>query len=133
MYVNDKIVMRKIIFYRTASGQNPIEDFLDQLPAKSAQKVAWVLQLVEDLDRVPSKYFKKLVNTQELWEVRVSAGSNIFRLIGFLMAPKLWSWRMAFKKSPRKRPKEPLKLPKKEKRTTSGGKQNERSSKIRKK
>jgi hypothetical protein len=30
--------MRKIIFYRTASGQDPIEDFLDQLPAKSAQK-----------------------------------------------------------------------------------------------
>jgi hypothetical protein len=77
------VVMRKILFYETASGQKPIEDFLDQLPAKAAQKVTWVLQLVEDLEQVPSKYFKKLVNTQDLWEVRASAGSNIFRLIGF--------------------------------------------------
>ncbi len=114
--------MRKIIFYRTTSGKSPIEDFLDQLPAKSAQKVAWVLQLVEDLDRVPSKYFKKLVNTQELWEFRASAGSNIFGLLDFSTVKKLWSWHMAFKKRPRKHLKERLKLPKKEKRNISGGK-----------
>jgi hypothetical protein len=69
-------VIRKIIFYRTVSGQNPIEDFLDQLSAKSAQKVTWVLKLVEDLDQVPSKYFRKLVNTQDLWEVRVERRSH---------------------------------------------------------
>ena len=51
--------MRKILFYETKSGQKPIEDFLDQLPAKTAQKVTWVLKLIEDLERVPSKYFKK--------------------------------------------------------------------------
>jgi len=43
--------MRKIDSYRTVSGQNSIEDFLDQLPAKSAQKVTWVLQLVEELNQ----------------------------------------------------------------------------------
>ena len=90
--------MRKIEYYRTVSGQNPIEDFLDQLPAKSAKKVTWVLKLVEDLDQVPSKYFKKLVNTQDLWEVRASAGSNIFRLIGFLDGPNIVVVAHAFQK-----------------------------------
>jgi hypothetical protein len=41
------------------SGRKPIEDFFDQLPAKTAQKVTWVLKLVEDLEHVPLKYFKK--------------------------------------------------------------------------
>jgi hypothetical protein len=50
----------KIIFYRTASGQNPIEDFLNQLPV--------------------------------------------------------------FRKRPKKHPKEPLKLQKREKKTILGGK-----------
>jgi len=102
--------MRKIIFYRTASGKSPIEDFLDQLPEKSAQKVAWVLQLVEDLDRVPSKYFKKLVNTQELWEVRASAGSNIFRLIGFFDGPKIVVVAHGFQKTTQKTPKRAIEI-----------------------
>lgn len=102
--------MREIEFYRTGSGQNPIEDFLDQLPAKSAQKVTWVLRLVEDLDQVPSKYFKKLVNTQDLWEVRVSAGSNIFRLIGFFDGPNIVVVAHAFQKKTQKTPKRAIKI-----------------------
>jgi hypothetical protein len=46
--------MKEVIFYETASGQKPIEGFLETLSAKEAQKVAWVLNLVEELDRVPS-------------------------------------------------------------------------------
>jgi len=103
-------VQRQIIFYRTASGQNPVEDFLDQLPPKSAQKVTWVLQLIEDLNPVPSKYFKKLVNTQDLWEVRVSAGSNIFRLIGFFGGPKIVVVAHGFQKKTQKTPKRAIQI-----------------------
>jgi len=102
--------MRKIIFYRTVSGQNPIEDFLDHLPAKSAQKVTWVLQLVEDLEQVPSQYFKKLVSTQDLWEIRVSAGSNIFRFIGFFDGPNIVVVTHGFQKKTQKTPKRAIKI-----------------------
>lgn len=37
---------------------------------KHAQKVAWVLRLVERLDVVLQQYFKKLVATEDLWEIR---------------------------------------------------------------
>ena len=90
--------MPEILFYQTSSGQKPIEDFLDQLSSKQAQKVTWVLKLIEELDRVPSNYFKKMVNTDELWEVRASSGSNIFRLLGFFDGPNLVILAHAFKK-----------------------------------
>ena len=102
--------MRKIIFYSTVSGQHPIKDFLDQLPAKSAQKVTWVLKLFEDLDQVPSKYFKKLVNTRDLWEVRASSGSNIFRLIGFFDGPNIVVVAHGFQKKTQKTPKRAIKI-----------------------
>ncbi len=75
--------MRTINFYRTRSDECPVEEFLDSLTSKQAQKVAWVLRLIEELDRVPSQYFKKLVNTEDIWEVRVQLGNNTFRLLGF--------------------------------------------------
>jgi len=49
--------MREVIFYRTESGDCPVEEFLDALSAKQAQKVTWVMELIEDLETVPVKYF----------------------------------------------------------------------------
>jgi hypothetical protein len=61
--------MREVIFYRTDSERCPIEEFLDSLSGKQAQKVLWVLRLIQELDSVPSQYLKKLVNTDDIWEV----------------------------------------------------------------
>lgn len=71
------------MFYTAINGRNPIEEFLDTLNGKQAQKVLWVLKLIEDLEVVPSQYFKKLVNTDGIWEVRVQYGGDIFRVLGF--------------------------------------------------
>jgi len=59
-------VGKTVIFYRTADGKCPVQEFLDLLPGKTAQKVTWVLNLLEDLDIVLSSYFKKLVSTEEI-------------------------------------------------------------------
>jgi hypothetical protein len=75
--------MRVIEFYQTLSGTRPVEDFLDSLSDQHSQKVAWVLRLVERLDRVPKQYLKKLVGTDQLWEIRVQAGGKNYRLLGF--------------------------------------------------
>ena len=74
---------RVVTFYTTAGGNCPIDEFLDSLPAKAAQKVTWVLSLLEDLDIVPSSYFKKLVGTEEIWECRIQSGSNSYRILFF--------------------------------------------------
>ena len=76
--------MRTLLFYRQKNNHCPIQEFLNSLTSKQAQKVTWVLKLVEELELVPQTYFKKLVNTHDLWEVRVQSGNDTFRLLGFL-------------------------------------------------
>ncbi len=73
---------RKVIFYRTNDGKCPVEDFLDSLPGKVAQKVTWVLQILETYDILPAIYFKKLSNS-DIWECRIQFGSNIYRIFCF--------------------------------------------------
>ena len=69
--------MGKIVtFYKTVDGKCPIEDFLNSLSGKVAQKVTWVLSLLEDMDIVPSSYFKKLTGSEGIWECRIQFGSN---------------------------------------------------------
>jgi phage-related protein len=75
--------MRSIEFYKTSSGHSPVENFLDHLSNQQVEKVLWVLKLIREMDRVPACYFKKLVNTDGIYEVRVAFGGNIFRLLCF--------------------------------------------------
>lgn len=102
--------MREIRFYRTESGTCPVEEFLDSLTGKQAQKIAWVLQLVEEMNTVPVQYLQKLVNTDDLWEVRVQAGNNIFRLLGFLEGNELIVLNHGFQKKTQKTPKKEIQL-----------------------
>ena len=46
--------MKEIIFYRSESGKCPVEEFFDDLNAKQAQKVAWVLSIIEENNNVPA-------------------------------------------------------------------------------
>ena len=74
---------RIISFYRTAAGNSPVEQFLDRLPAGVVRKITWVLRIVEEENLVPVQYFKKLKDTEEIWECRVNHGSNTYRILCF--------------------------------------------------
>jgi len=107
---------REIIFYKTTGGRSPVEEFLDSLSSKQAQKVAWVLTIIEELELIPAQYFQKMVNTDELWEVRVKIGSNIFRLLGFLDGSKLVVLSHAFQKKTQKTPRQAIQIAEQRKR-----------------
>lgn len=98
--------MRKIHFYRTENGDSPIIEFLDSLSSKQAQKVTWVLRLIEDMDVIPVQYFKKLKNTE----------NNIFRLLGFLDGEYLIVLNHGFQKKTQKTPKKDIELAEQRKR-----------------
>lgn len=102
--------MKQVIFYKTQSGKSPIADFLDSLNAKQAQKVAWVLNLIENSKGVPKEYFKKLTGTSGIWEVRVQSGSNIFRLLGFIHKGRLVILTNGFQKKSQKTPKNEIQI-----------------------
>jgi len=59
--------MRTINFFTTANGKKP----------------------VEELSSVPTEYFKKLQNTDWIWEVRAAHGSNASRYSASL-TPEIW-------------------------------------------
>ncbi len=92
--------MGKVItFYKTATGKCPIEDFLDSLPDKDARKVTWVLSLIEDLEKVPASYFKKLVGT-DIWECRAGR----YRILCFVAGNSMVVLTHGFVKKSQKTP-----------------------------
>ena len=95
---------RSVIFYKTANGKCPVQDFIDSLPGKVAQKIAWVLRLLEDLDIVPSSYFKKLVGTEGIWECRIQLGSNAYRIFCFFLDNSIVVLTHGFAKKSQKTP-----------------------------
>jgi len=101
--------MKEVIFYKTASGKCPVEKFLEGLNPKETQKVTWVLRLIEELPVIPKSYFKKLTNTDDIWEVRIVFGNNIFRILGFLDGSKLVVLNHAFQKKTQKTPQQAIK------------------------
>ena len=102
--------MRTIQFYKTVSGDCPVEDFLDSLSDRDAQKVAWVLRLVERLEIVPSQYFKKLVGTDDLWEIRTQTGGNSYRLLGFFASSQVLILTNGFAKKQQRTPTKEIEL-----------------------
>ena len=102
--------MITVNFYRTANGQCPVEKFLDVLSGKEAQKVVWVLRLIEDLETVPKQYLKKLVNTDDIWEVRIQFWGNIFRLLGFFDGSTFLILTNGFAKKTQKTPSQEIAL-----------------------
>lgn len=102
--------MRTVDFYHLSNGQSPVEGFLDSLTGKQAQKVLWVLQIIEELDAVPRQYFKKLVDSEGIWEVRIQFGNDIFRLLGFFDGGTLLILTNGFAKKTQKTPPQEIAL-----------------------
>jgi phage-related protein len=92
------------------NGKCPVENFLESLSKKQVEKVFFVLDLIESIDIVPRKFFKKLEATDDIWEVRVQYGNNIFRLFGFFDGNDLIVLNHAFTKKTQKVPNKEIKI-----------------------
>lgn len=99
---------RTVIFYKTADGKCPVQDFLDALPGKAAQKVVWMLRLLEDLGILPAAYFKKLTGTEDIWECRIQYGSNTYRIFCFFDSHAVVILTNGFEKKRMKTPKQEI-------------------------
>ena len=102
--------MKRITFYKTGSGKCPVQEHLDKLSDKQVMKIAWILKLIRETHPVPTNYFKKLVNTDDIWEVRVDVGRDTFRLLGFLDGKALVILTNSFQKKTQKTPPKEIKL-----------------------
>ncbi len=64
---------------------------------------------------IPKEYLKKLVNTDDIWEVRVQSGNNIFRILCFFDKGNIIVLTNGFTKKTQKTPKNEIKLAEKRK------------------
>ena len=108
--------MPEINFFQSETGKYPVIEFLDSLRGKRAQKIAWVLELFEDLSIVPKQYFKKLKNTDEIWEIRITFAGDIFRILGFFENNNTFILTNGFIKKYQKTPRNEIKLAEERKR-----------------
>ncbi len=105
--------MKRIIkFYTKADNKCPVEDFLDSLSDDLLEKITAVFKLVENLDMVPTKFFKKLSGTK-LFEIRVEWQSNIYRFPCFFHKNSLVILTHGFQKKKQKTPAKELEKAKK--------------------
>lgn len=73
---------RTVAFYKSY-----FEEFFETLKPDVQEKFIWTIELIEDLERVPSKYLKYI--NSGLYEIRVKVGSNIYRVFAFFNKKRL--------------------------------------------
>ena len=96
--------VRKVIIYG-----DDFWKFYNKQTKKVQDKINWTIKLVQTLERIPEKYFKHIVGTT-LYEMRILAGSNIYRVFCFFDKGKLVVVLNGFHKKSQKTPKNEIKL-----------------------
>ncbi|MCD7806194.1 MAG: type II toxin-antitoxin system RelE/ParE family toxin [Lachnospiraceae bacterium] len=98
----------QIKFYRTENGDCPVEDFLDQLDDKMQTKVLRMISLLKnygnDLREPYSKHMK-----DGIFELRISQGSDISRILYFYTSRKTIVLTNGFIKKTPKTPEKEIK------------------------
>ena len=102
--------MRRVIYYENATGNNPVDDFLRSLTVRQFEKVTWVLKLLREVPLVSRQYFKKLIGTDDIWEVRIDSGSDTFRILGFMEKGNFVVLTNGFAKKTEKTPSKEIKI-----------------------
>jgi phage-related protein len=95
----NQIAIREIIFYG-----DYFWNFYNKQSIKVKEKINWTIGLVKCLELIPDKYFKHIENT-DLYEIKVSLGNNIFRILCFFDKGKLVIVLNGFQKKTQKTPK----------------------------
>lgn len=85
--------------------KNYFKDFYKSLDAKTKAKVNWTIKLIEHHEVVPIEYFKKLTDSDDIWEIRVRQGSNAYRILCFFDKGQLIILENRFQKKTNKTPK----------------------------
>ena len=94
---------RTIIFYK-----DYFQDFFISQRDKVKDKIIWTFELIEELPQIPETYLKHIESTDGLYEIRVQAGSDIFRIFCFFDKGRLVVMAHGFQKKDQKTPKKEI-------------------------
>lgn len=55
-------------------------EFYISLDSKVQEKLEYVFKVIKTVDRIPEKFLKRIEGTDGLYEIRIKAGSDIYRV-----------------------------------------------------
>lgn len=96
--------IREVVVYKTY-----FDDFFKSQPQKVKDKIVKVLDIIEQVERIPTTYLKYIEGTNGLFEVRVQLGNNIFRIFCFFDGNKFVVLLTGFQKKTQKTPRAEIK------------------------
>jgi len=99
-----KEINRKIGVFK-----NYFWDFYNKQDEKVQLKIDWTIELIRTTPMVPKKFFQKMKGTDDLWEIRISAGNGIYRIFCFFDDENLIILTSGFQKKTQKTPKKEIK------------------------
>jgi len=94
---------REIIFY-----ENYFLDFYIPLNDRVKMKIKYALELIKQVDNVPSKFLSSITGYEGLFEIRVEYESNIYRIFCCFDKGKLVVLFNGFQKKSHKTPKKEI-------------------------
>ena len=77
---------------------------------KVQEKFDYVFNLIQQVDKIPNKFFKHLSSTSGLYEIRVEYQSNIYHIFCFFDKGKLIILLNGFQKKTQKTPRKEIKM-----------------------
>lgn len=75
-----------IVYFREASESSPVEQFLNDLPARDRAKVFASISLLKEKGFLPFPYSSDIRGSKKLRELRIRISSNAYRVLYFLHA-----------------------------------------------
>ena len=90
---------REVVTYK-----DYFEEFFEKQSQKVRDKIIKVLDIIEQIERVPVTYLKYIEGTNGLFEIRVQLGSDIFRIFCFFDGNKMVVLLCGFQKKTQKTP-----------------------------
>jgi phage-related protein len=80
-------------------------NFYHEQPDHVQSKIEWTLQLIRITRQIPERFFKHLEGTKGLYEIRVEATGNIYRIFCFFDKGNIIVLGNAFQKKTQKTPR----------------------------
>lgn len=95
--------IREVVTYK-----HYFEEFFVAQQPKIRDKIIKVLDIIEQVERLPSTYLKYIEGTNGLFEIRVQLGNNIFRIFCFFDGNRLVILLSGFQKKTQKTPQKEI-------------------------
>ena len=76
--LKDDSKIRKLVFYK-----DYYDVFIKNQRPRVQAKIFWTIILIENVEKVPSKYLKYIIGSDGVFEIRILTRNDIFRIFCF--------------------------------------------------